>query len=374
MNKQKDILLQGLIYLSAFITVGALVFILGFIFVNGISKVNLHFLTSNYDPQTHFIMVEPMTSQNKSTEGYIGEIGAIIGINDEGIPYVKSVDRNSTARKAENRVGDPFGLKSQDLLQGINDERLEGKSVEEIQELFRANSNQQYTLRVRRPGKGVYPMIITTLYLIGVALSIAAPIGILSAIYLTEYARPGKVLRLIRFATECLSGIPSIIYGLFGMLLFVMTLNMGYSILAGALTLSIILLPVMIRTTEESLKAVPIAYREASLGLGATKLQTIRKAVLPSAVPGILVAIILSIGRIVGESAALLLTAGTVARIPENVLSGGASLTIKAYTVAKEEADIAMACAIGTVIVMLIIILNLTSKLLTKKLNKATVK
>ena len=181
-------------------------------------------------------------------------------------------------------------------------------------------------------------------------------------------------MTIIHFAIENLAGIPSIIYGLFGSLVFVQTIKLQYSILAGALTVSIILLPTIITTTEETLKTIPKTYRESSLGLGATKLQTITKVVLPNAISGILVAILLSIGRIVGESAALLLTAGTVAQIPERLYgnsASGATLTIKAYMLMKEENDLSTACAIGVILLVIVIVINMSSKLVTKYfLNK----
>ena len=218
---------------------------------------------------------------------------------------------------------------------------------------------------------GIWPMIISTLYMVVVSLLIATPIGILSAVYLQEYAKQGRVVKVIRFSTECLAGIPSIIYGLFGALFFVSYLKLGYSILAGALTVSIIILPVIIRTTEEALKVVPLSYREASLGLGATKFQTLYKVILPSAVPGVLSGVILSIGRIVGESAAILLTAGTVAKMPEGIMSSARTLTVHAYLVTKEAGDINQAAAIGIVLIVIILSLNTLAKFITKKFNKA---
>ena len=231
--------------------------------------------------------------------------------------------------------------------------------------------NGQLRLRVERPGGGIVPMLVTTIYMILLSLLVAAPIGIFSAVYLIEYAKPGKIMTLIHFAIENLAGIPSIIYGLFGCLFFVRVCHFQYSLLAGALTLSIMLLPTIITTTEESLKAIPRTYRESSLGLGATKLQTVTKVVLPNALPGILVAVLLAMGRIVGESAALLLTAGTVASIPTALwgnAASGATLTIKMYTLMKEENDLTTACAIGIVLLVIVIVLNFASKMITKKL------
>lgn len=218
---------------------------------------------------------------------------------------------------------------------------------------------------------GVLPMIITTFYMVILAITISTPIGILAAVYLQEYAKQGKLVKLIRFATECLSGIPSIVYGLFGAIFFVEYLKLGYSIIAGALTVSIIILPVIIRTTEEALKAVPNSYREASLALGATKLQTLCKVILPSSVPGVLSGVILAIGRVIGESAAILLTAGTVAKIPEDIFSSGRTLTVQAYLVTKEAGAIEEACAIGIILILIIYTLNTLARLISNKLNKA---
>ncbi len=213
-------------------------------------------------------------------------------------------------------------------------------------------------------------MIISTLMLIGLSLLIAVPIGVFAAIYLVEYAKEGKLLRLIRFATESLAGIPSIVYGLFGMIFFVKLLSFGQSMLSGSLTLSIILLPTIIRTTEETLKTVPPSYKEGSFALGANKLQTLWKVIMPNALSGILVAVILSIGRIVGESAALLFTAGTFAKVPKGFLDSGASLTVRAYMEVKEYANIEMACGIGIILLLIVFVLNILTKLITRKLRK----
>ncbi|NCU16845.1 phosphate ABC transporter permease PstA [Pallidibacillus pasinlerensis] len=220
-------------------------------------------------------------------------------------------------------------------------------------------------------GGGIWPMVVTTIYTIVISLLIATPIGIFAAVYLQEYAKQGRLVRIIRFATESLTGIPSIIYGLFGAVFFVATLNFGMSIIAASLTLTIIILPVVIRTTEEALKTVPQSYREGSLALGTTKLQTLLKVILPSAVPGILSGIILSMGRIIGESAAIFLTAGTVAALPEGIFSSARTLTVHSYLVTQESGDIELASAIGIVLIVIILVLNLTATYISKKLNKA---
>ncbi len=219
-------------------------------------------------------------------------------------------------------------------------------------------------------GGGIFPMIITTLLTVLVSLAISIPIGICAAIYLEEYAKQGKLVKLIRFATESLAGIPSIIYGLFGTVFFVTTLKLQFSILSGSLTLAIIVLPVIISTTEEALKTVPGSYKEGAIALGATKLEVLYKIIVPSAMPGILSGVILSIGRIIGESAAMLLTAGTVAGMPKNLMSSGRTLTVQAYLVTKEQGNIELASAIGVILIFIILFLNLSARGITKIMNK----
>lgn len=272
MRKFKENILKILLYLSALITVGVLVFIIGFIFVKGYKLINFNYLFGDYKPSG---------------------------------------------------------------------------------------------------GGGIKPFIISTLYTIGLSLAIATPIGILAAVYLQEYAKQGRLVKVIRYSTEALSGIPSIVYGLFGAAFFVTTLKFGYSLIAGSLTLSIIILPVIIRTTEESLKVVPSSYREASLGLGATRFQTLYKVILPSAIPGILSGVILSMGRVIGESAALFLTAGTVYKIPASIMASGRTLTVHAFLETKEKGDIASAAAAGIVLIVMILTLNFLAKFVSKKFNKA---
>ncbi|MER1984875.1 MAG: phosphate ABC transporter permease PstA [Solibacillus sp.] len=220
-------------------------------------------------------------------------------------------------------------------------------------------------------GGGIFPMIVTTILTIVISLVIATPIGILAAVYLHEYAKQGRLVKIIRYATESLTGIPSIIYGLFGAVFFVAMLKLGMSIISASLTLTIIVLPVIIRTTEEALKTVPASYREGSLALGTTKLQTLYKVILPSAMPGILSGIILSIGRIVGESAAIFLTAGTVAAMPSSIFSSARTLTVHSYLVTQEAGDIGLAAAIGIVLIIIILVLNVSATFISKKFNKA---
>lgn len=219
---------------------------------------------------------------------------------------------------------------------------------------------------------GIFPMIITTVYVVLLSVAISTPIGICAAIYLVEYSKQGKILKLIRFATETLAGIPSIIYGLFGFIFFVTVLKFRFSLLSGALTLSIMVLPTIIRTTEEALKTVPGAYREGSLALGATKLQTILRVILPSAIPGILTAVILSVGRIVGETAAVYLTAGMVARLPEGVMDSGRTLSVHLYVLAKEGLSFEEAFATATILIIIVAAINYVTSLFASKIRKLT--
>ena len=218
----------------------------------------------------------------------------------------------------------------------------------------------------------VVPAMINTVIMAVISLVFAIPFGIGSAIYLVEYAKKGnKLVKVIRVTAETLTGIPSIVYGLFGMLFFVTALHWRFSILAGACTLAIMVLPVILRTTEEALMAVPDSFREGSFGLGAGKLRTIFKIILPSAVPGILSGVILSIGRIVGQTAALMYTAGTVAAIPSSVFSSGRTLAVHMYVLASEGLHVEQAYATAVVLLVLVILINALSSFLAKKIQKA---
>lgn len=365
----KDGIIYGIIGLATAITISVLLFILGYIFINGFKVLDWHFITGDYDTVSKYVDV-PVVESGSNNLGLAFEVQTVEG--EESIAISK-IEAGSKAKESTiAKKTDTYALKKGDVIKKIGTKSVVGMTIEEANQLIDKQKGDVIRLKIMRPGQAIFPMIVTTLMIIALSLVIACPIGVLAAIYLVEYAKPGRLVRVIRFGTESLAGIPSIIYGLFGMLFFGGFLGFKYSILSGALTVSIILLPVIIRQTEESLKAVPMTYREGSLGLGATKLQTIRKAVLPSAIPGIMVAIILSVGRIVGESAALLLTAGTVARIPSSIMESGATLTVKAYAVAKEEGNIAMACAIGTIIIIIIFILNTLSKIISRKFTRAS--
>ena len=217
------------------------------------------------------------------------------------------------------------------------------------------------------------PSIINTFLMMILTLLIAVPIGVFSAIYMVEYAKRGnKFVSLVRITTETLSGIPSIVYGLFGYLAFVIALGWSYSMLAGAVTMAIMVLPLIMRTTEEALMAVPDSYREGSFGLGAGKRRTVFRIILPSAMPGILSGVVLAAGRIAGETAALIFTAGTVAKTPENVFSSARTLAVHMYCLLNEGLHMDDAYATAVILVMFVLGMNGLSKLIAGKLGKTS--
>ena len=229
-----------------------------------------------------------------------------------------------------------------------------------------------FALEYSSENASVVPAFVNTIVMTLLSLLIAVPFGIFSAIFLVEYAKRGnKFVGVIRLTTETLSGIPSIVYGLFGMLFFVNALGWGFSLLAGAFTIAIMILPLIMRTTEEALKAVPDSYREGSFGLGAGKLRTVFRIVLPSAIPGVLAGVILAIGRIVGETAALMYTSGTVAQIPDSVMGSGRTLALHMYVLSSEGLYMDQAYATAVILLVLVVGINALSSVIARKLTKA---
>ena len=227
-----------------------------------------------------------------------------------------------------------------------------------------------FSVNFTTENQSMLPSLINTLIITALALLVSIPLGIGGAIYLAEYAKRNSVMvRLIRITAETLSGIPSIIYGLFGMMFFVNALSLKLSLLSGALTLALMVLPLILRTTEEALLSVPDSYREGSFGLGAGKLRTVMKIVLPPAMPGILSGIVLAIGRIVGETAALLYTTGTVAKLPENILSSGRTLSLHMYVLSGEGLYIGEAYATAVILLLFVLGMNGLSTLISKKIG-----
>lgn len=214
---------------------------------------------------------------------------------------------------------------------------------------------------------GIFSTIIGTLALTGVAIIFATPLGVGTAVFLREYTRESRISRLIRFGTDCLAGIPSIIFGLFGFVFFVITLNMGWSILSGGLTLAAMILPTIISTTEEAIKAIPHSYREVSYSLGGTKWQTVTRAVLPNALPGIFTGIILSVGRSIGETAAVILTAGSSLVMPTSLFSPIRTMAVHFYILAREGISMEMAYGTGTVLILLVLAINLIANWLLNR-------
>ena len=230
-----------------------------------------------------------------------------------------------------------------------------------------------FALEYNSDNASLMPALINTLIITLLSLVIAVPFGIFAAIYLVEYAKKGsKLVKIIRITTETLQGIPSIIFGLFGLLFFSTALHWGYSLLAGAMTLVIMILPLIIRTTEEALMGVPDAYREASFGLGAGKLRTVFKVVLPSAIPGILSGVVLATGRIVGETAALIYTAGAVAKVPSSLMGSGRTLAVHMYVLSSEGLYMDQAYATAVILLIFVLLLNGVSGLCAKHLSKHT--
>ena len=357
-TKIKDKIYGALMVFSCAIVVGLLVLLLGFVLVKGTSKIDWHFLSADFDEKTAYVEL--------NNEGDLGIKVKEIELDNNHYLEVISIDKNSDVRNGVTSNGDEFPIKKGDIIKKIGKIKLDDMTPDEFYALDQAEFQGNVKIKITRSGGGIFPLIINTFLMILLSLLIALPVSIFSAIYLSEYGKKGKFLDFIKFATGCLAGIPSIIYGLFGMLIFVTTLNMDFSLLAGACTLSIVLLPILIGQTEESLTRVPNSLREGSYALGRTKLETIFRIVLPNSISGITVGVLLSIGRIVAESAAILLTAGTVARIPKSMMEGASTLTVRTYIVAKETGDIQMACAMGIVAIAIIVLVNLSVKVVER--------
>jgi phosphate transport system permease protein len=229
---------------------------------------------------------------------------------------------------------------------------------------------QLFSLSYNSENVSLMPAMVSTVIMTLMSLMIAVPLGVFAAIYLTEYAKRGsRAVALVRITAETLSGIPSIVYGLFGLLFFVTFLRWGFSVLAGAFTLSIMILPLIMRSSEEALKAVPDSFREGAFGLGAGKLRTVFKIVLPSAMPGILAGVILAIGRIVGETAALIYTSGTVAQIPNSPMQSARTLSVHMYALSSEGLHTNEGYATAVVLLAVVILINITSARIAKRMG-----
>lgn len=397
----KDRLLNGLTYLSSGISVLVLTLVFLFVFSKGASTLNLKWFTNDYWSVNMYLAFPakasevytipktlPVDSQFSTRYGFAVEdfvdeskqkmirityidpqsplLASTILTPGETFGKAQPIKVNMTIQKfsvvdAQGEIHSAGAIVKQNAAQFI--ETLDKKSV------------SVSSVYVQTIGGGIRGSLIATLYLILVSLLIAIPIGIMSAIYLNEYAQFSILTPWIRSSIELLTGVPSIIFGLMGMLVLYPITAMvgasGTSVLLGAMTLAIVLLPTIIRSTEESLKTVPDHFRSASLSLGANRSQTIFKIVLPSAIPGILTGVLLSIGRIIGESAALIYTMGTFVNDDPKLLSGGTSLAVQIWSVmGGEQPNFQLASAISIVILAIVLILNVSVKFFANKLRK----
>jgi len=392
-RKWKDGFLQGITYLASFFSIAALLMIIGFVFLNGFKLLNWDLITHNYVAVSHIadlkdgaeVGVYEATKTLGDDVYYSSKWGLglrdDINIQGKTVVVVDYVHPDSPFVMLNDK-----GVGEADLSLSIDYEiiRIAFENTSSALSVYGSEAmidilDSQDTFReleYATTGGGIRGSIITTLYLIALTLVMALPIGIGSAIYLNEYAPNNRLTRLIRSLIETLTGIPSIIYGLMGLAVFVpLTIRLtdatGGNIISGAMTLSVILLPIVIRTTEESLKVVPDDYRYASLALGASKTQTTFKVILPNAFSGILTATILAIGRIIGESAALVFAIGTAIKDEVSLTDKSTSLAVHIWAMMTDEpANIELSTTIAIIILMIVLILNISVKFLSRKMTK----
>lgn len=394
-NKRKfnDFILQLITYGSALMSLLILSLIIWFVASRGVKLLNMDLITNNYLAVNYIAEVEEDgilcncdSSENYPDDVYYSSVWGL-ALTDETdllgktIVSVYDVHEDSPLNDMINK-----GVSEDQLSLDINFSIIRIAYNDRASSLSRYGAEQMIIeldqvasireLEFTTSGGGIRGSIITTFYLIGLTLLFALPIGIGAAIYLNEYAKKNRVTNLVRSFIETLTGVPSIIYGLMGLAIFVpfivsITDATGGSILSGAMTLSVILLPVVIRTTEESLKVVPDDYRYASLALGASKTQTTFRVILPNAVPGILTATLLAIGRIIGESAALVFAIGTAIKDEISLTGQSTSLAVHIWSMMSDEpANIDLSTTIALIILMIVLILNLSIKLISKNFMK----
>lgn len=399
----KDGICNGLTYLSSSLSVLVLLAIFVFIFTKGFSSLGFDLLKGDYWSKNYLSSVQesynhPQTftaPDNISENSYFSEKWGVAFVdaqdqNKENIILIEAVDEASPfVHLLDKSVQDKTSKMKSEV--GFQVERItytgvDGKThiggnlmSQSAQELARTLDQDAQSIKemyFKTPGGGIRGSIIATFYLIITALAVALPLGIAAAIYLHEYARKNKMTNILRSAVEMLTGVPSIIFGLMGVaVLFPVTQMFGATttnILLGGLTLAIILLPVIIRSTEEALIVVPQALRDGSLSLGASQSQTIFKVVLPNAVPGIMSGVLLSIGRVVGESAALIYTMGTYVNDTPTLMSQGTSLAVHIYNImSSEQPNFELACAISIVILLFVLVLNIAVKLIGRRFARS---
>ncbi len=394
-RKIKDTLLNAVTYLFSSISLLLLIFLFLFIFQKGFSSLNLELFTTQYWSENYYASIPstndtyPTTIKLNETMYYSEKFGIALSDDfnprNEVIVVIAYIHPDSPFNNLMNQTSGPkFGqvviAKNDMIINKISYLNKKGvlrsagpvvkqSAKETISTLNSADKLDSVFLQTQ--GGGITGSLIATLLLIIISLVVALPIGVMSAIYLNEYAKFNRLTPWIRSSIELLTGVPSIIFGLMGVLvLFPITAMFGAtgtSILLGGLTLSIILLPTIIRTTEESLKVVPDSFRDASHSLGANQSQTIFKIVLPAAIPGIMTATILSIGRIIGESAALIYTMGTFISDKPEILKGATSLAVQIWSVMNgDQPNFGLASAISIIILFIVLVMNIGVKLLTQ--------
>lgn len=396
-----DGILNGVTYLSSALSVFVLVAVFVFIFTKGFPDLGFKLLTGDYWSKNYISSVSPSKdtpSQFKRPENLSKDAGfsqkwgvSFVDAKDQNKDNVVLIENIDTNSPFLNLIDDSYKHKTVKMKaeEGYQVERINyvdqsgkahitGNIMSQSAKEVAASLNQAKSIKTmyfKTPGGGIRGSIITTLYLIITSLLVALPLGIAAAIYLHEYAHKHKSTTIIRNAVEMLSGVPSIIFGLMGVaVLFPITKLFGATttnILLGGLTVAVILLPVIIRATEEALVVVPKSLRDGSLSLGASQSQTIFKVVLPNAIPGILSGVLLSIGRVVGESAALIYTMGTYVNDSPKLLSQGTSLAVHIYNImSSEQPNFELACAISIVILVFVLLLNMTIKLISYHFRK----
>lgn len=392
-RKVKDIILNVVTYLASSFSLLILFAMIIFIFNKGWNNLSFEMLTSDYYETPYFVCAESTQEfelEDKEDVYYSKKYG--IGIKDSfdlennecvKIVYVSS---KSPLKSANTLDGDKISVKTGTIIRRVQVESGGHISIatardgaEKIRDVLDSSDkiNELYYLKM---GGGIRGSLISTIYLILLTLVIVTPIGIIAALYLALYAKNNKITKILRSLIDMISGIPSIIFGLLAIIVFIpivsnMTNNPGGSIITGALTLAVMLLPVVIRTTEEAINNIPKSYKMASLALGASETQTTFKIMLPNAIPGILTSIILSIGRIIGESAALIFAIGTSIQDDINITKGSTTLSVHIWSVVGgENPNYSQACAISIIILGIVLVLNILVKLVSIKLNKFEVK
>jgi phosphate transport system permease protein len=392
----KDLILQSLTYFASILGILILVLIIGFVFIRGFKVLSFDFIFGQYKSVPTWVNIEEDTTQTFDRPADLEE--GSYWSKKWGIGLIETRNRDKKKVTLINYIHEDSPLNKGAIKYTNSDETGRTDTVVTIQtgiELSRykldfprpagnagnvieaIDASDNLFIEVTVPAGGIRGSILTTLMMIGVTLLLALPFGIAIALYLHEYAKKNRVMFIMRSMIDMLTGVPSIVYGIVGVLLFFRVFPLGgqgggYTILGGALTLVAILLPVVIRATEEALRAVPQELRHASLALGANRTQTIFKIVIPSAVPGILTATLLSIGRIIGESAALILVAGTAVNDSPTLRTGGTTLAVHIWKeMSGEQPNVSVAAAISILIIFIVLLLNILVKISSRYLNKA---